>query len=70
MAEDRAGDVIVILVVTLILMLKCTGVLQISWFWLTSFIWIPLLLGIILAAILMLAYAIHLLVNKLKGENK
>ena len=70
MAEDRAGDVIIILVVTLILMLKCTGVLQISWFWLTSFIWIPLLLGIILTAILMLAYAIHLLVNRLKGENK
>ena len=64
MEGDRIADAIFILVIIAVIALKITNVITISWFWLTAILWIPLLIGCILALVLGLFFCITILIDK------
>lgn len=64
MEGDRIADVIFILAIIAVIALKITNVITISWFWLTAILWIPLLIGCILALVLGLVFYFTILIDK------
>lgn len=64
MEGDRIADVFCILVIIAIIVLKITNVITISWFWLTAILWIPLLIGCVLALVLGLFFCVTILIDK------
>ena len=64
MEGDRIADAICILVIIAVIVLKITNVITISWFWLTAILWIPLLIGCILALVLGLFFYFTTLIDK------
>lgn len=64
MEGDRIADVVFILAIITIIVLKITNVITISWFWLTTILWIPLLIGCILALVLGLFFYFTILIDK------
>lgn len=64
MEGDRIADAICILVIIAVIVLKITNVITISWFWLTAILWIPLLIGCVLALVLGLFFCVTILIDK------
>ncbi len=64
MEGDRIADVICILTIIAVIVLKITNVITISWFWLTAILWIPLLIGCVLALVLGLLFCVTILIDK------
>lgn len=64
MEGDRIADAIFILAIIAVIVLKITNVITISWFWLTAILWIPLLIGCVLALVLGLFFCITILIDK------
>lgn len=70
MDEDRVIDIVFILAFIAVIVLKCIGIITISWLWLTAIIWIPFCMGIIVAIGFFIAFAIETLIDKLNKEKK
>ena len=64
MEGDRIADAICILVIIAVIVLKITNVITISWFWLTAILWIPLLIGCVLALVVGLFFCVTILIDK------
>ena len=64
MEGDRIADAICILAIIAVIVLKITNVIIISWFWLTAILWIPLLIGCILALVMGLFFCFTILIDK------
>jgi membrane protein YdbS with pleckstrin-like domain len=69
MNEDRIVDIAIILGAITIVILKFTNVIQLSWFWLLSPLWILAGLGVIFCILITIAFIIHNIKYKVK-ENK
>lgn len=52
MSDDTVIDIFVILSIIIIIYLKCIDIIPIPWIWLLCPIWIPFLIGIIVATVL------------------
>ncbi len=66
MDEDRIVDIFIIVAAISIIVLKIINVITIPWLWLTSIIWIPLCLGVILAIVLFIWYQIEIMIRRKK----
>ena len=64
MEGDRIVDVVFILAIIAVIALKITNVITISWLWLTAILWIPLLIGCVLALVFGLFFYITILIDK------
>ena len=67
---DRVADVIIIGIICIILGLKFTGIITISWFWLLSPIIFLFGLGIILTLIMIIIYIITIFISKKENDNE
>jgi len=67
---DRFTDCVLLAIIIGIIVLKCTGVITISWFWLLCPLWGLLLIGIILAVILTIMCLITTWINDKRRKNK
>jgi len=70
MDEDRVIDIVFILAFIAVIVLKCMGIITISWLWLTAIIWVPFCMGIIAAIGFFIVFAIETLIDKLNKEIK
>lgn len=70
MDEDRVADIFLIVAAITVIILKITNVIKISWLWLTSIIWVPFTLGIILSIGMFFFYLGIILIDKIKEKNK
>ena len=67
MDEDRVADLIVVGAILTIIILKITGVIKLSWFWLLSPVWLLLSAGVILAIIVTIGCLINT-IRRTKNE--
>ena len=70
MDENRIADIFLSVAAITVIILKITNVIKISWLWLTSIIWIPFALGIVLSFGLLFFYLGIMLIDKIKEKNK
>jgi len=68
MNEDRVADIFLMVAAITVIILKITNVIKISWLWLTSIIWIPFTLGIVLSFGLFFFYLGIMLIDKIKEK--
>lgn len=68
MNEDRVADIFLIVAAITVVILKITNVIKISWLWLTSIIWIPFVLGLVLCFGLFFFYLGIMLIDKTKEK--
>jgi len=68
MNEDRVADIFLMVAAITVIILKITNVIKISWLWLTSIIWIPFTLGIVLCFGLFFFYLGIMLIDKIKEK--
>lgn len=64
-------DIIIILAIVVVFILKLTGVITISWFWLLSIVWVPsvlLILFVLCAGIAGIILAIYDKIKEKKNE--
>ena len=66
--EDRCIDILIILCVVAVIVLKITGVITIPWLWISAIIWIPFLIGCILAIGIILLAIIENAIEKIKEK--
>lgn len=66
MNEDRWIDVFIICGILVLFGLKAAGVIPIPWVWVLSIIWIPFLLGIMLAIL----FTVLIIIEEMKGRKK
>ena len=64
MDEDRYIDMFIFVGIAIVIALKLMNVIQVSWLWLTEIIWIPLLIGLVIAICLLIMFGFELLKNK------
>ena len=65
MNEDRIVDVFLVCAFIAVIVLKCTGVITLSWLWLLSPIWIALGFGLLIAIVMLIVILV-----KFKGDFK
>lgn len=68
MNEDRIADILIIIAIIAVIVLKLCNVITISWLWLTSIVWIPFLVGLGFAALIMIWFVVSIIYDKIKGE--
>ena len=66
--EDKCIDIFIILCIVAVIVLKITGVITIPWLWISAIIWIPFLLGCILAIIIVMIAIIQNAIEKIKEK--
>ena len=66
--EDRCIDIFIILCVVAVIVLKITGVITIPWLWISAIIWIPFLIGCIIAIGIVLLAIIENAIEKIKEK--
>jgi TRAP-type C4-dicarboxylate transport system permease small subunit len=66
--EDRCIDIFIILCVVAVIVLKITGVITIPWLWISAIIWIPFLIGCIIAIGIILLAIIENAIEKIKEK--
>ena len=64
MRNDRIGDIFILGIILTVIILKITGIITLSWFWLFSPLIFLFGLGIIIAIILILMCLISIYINK------
>lgn len=69
MDEDRVADIFLIVAAITVIILKITNVIKISWLWLTSIIWIPFALGLVLTFVLIIWYEIEVIIDMIRRKN-
>lgn len=69
MDEDRIADIFLIIAAITVIILKITNVIKISWLWLTSIIWIPFALGLVLTFVLIIWYEIEVIIDMIRRKN-
>ena len=69
MDEDRIVDIFLIIAAITVIILKITNVIKISWLWLTSIIWIPFALGLVLTFVLIIWYEIEVIIDMIRRKN-
>ena len=69
MDEDRIADIFLIIAAITVIILKITNVIKISWLWLTSIIWIPFALGLVLIFVLIIWYEIEVIIDMIRRKN-
>lgn len=69
MDEDRIADIFLIIAAITVIILKITNIIKISWLWLTSIIWIPFALGLVLTFVLIIWYEIEVIIDKIRRKN-
>lgn len=68
MNGDRIADVLIIIAIIAVIVLKLCNVITISWLWLTSIVWIPFLVGLGFAVLIMIWFIVSIIYDKIKGE--
>lgn len=66
--EDKCIDILIILCIVAVIVLKITGVITISWLWISAIIWIPFLIGCVLAIGIILLAIIENAIEKIKEK--
>ena len=66
--EDKYIDIFIILCVVTVVVLKLTGVITWSWLWLTAIIWVPFLIGCVIATGIILLAIIQNTIEKIKEK--
>ena len=66
--EDKFAEGFALFCVIIIIALKLIGAIHISWFWLTSIIWLPFLLGIAFAIIVVFIAIVNNFIDNIKEK--
>ena len=66
--EDRIIDIFLILTAIVLVVLKITNVIKVSWPWLLSPFWIMAVLGILVCIIITVMYIIHSIRYEMKEK--
>ena len=66
MVEDKIGNAAIVIIIVGIIFSKLMGWITWPWLWITSIIWIPLLIGVLIAII----FVILMLIEKKENKNE
>lgn len=68
--EDKVTDVFIVLSIIAVIILKLTGIIQLSWLWLSAIIWVPCLFGCAAIVIMFIMAVVHNYIEEVKEKNK
>lgn len=70
MDEDKIANIAIAAIVVGIIFAKLMGWITWPWLWITSVIWIPLIIGTLIAIIFLLIFGLKIIIDKKEIRNE